>query len=799
MKVFLCQTQINSFFIPVVPHAQCTLAAHISDVAEVQISGFTEDGFYPSIDETIKRIIEFQPDVVGITIQFAASNSSGIELAKRVKEYNPEITVIAGGHHATFTAEGLLSTHYFDAIFYGEGEVSLRDYVIKKDFRDVKGVIYLCGNEVVNTGPAPLMDLNDLKPPAYHLLKTSFNIMYGIESSRGCPYKCDFCETRNFFGGVKTRKMSPDHFIENAKKLVEDVGGCFALISDDCFTADMKGHAKPICEKLVEAKLPIMFMIQARMDNLLDNLEMIPLIAKAGVKILLLGIESIYQQTRDLMNKDSKVSNKQIENLINTLHKNGIAVMGSIVTGYPNETAEMIYETVNQLIRWELDIIHMFIATPYPGSQLQKRLAENGDILHTNYDLFNGLNRIVKTIPESTMEAVANARRNFYLRPDNIKRRLEDASNRNITEIAPAAMLSRGLLSPELACPRNAGEWVKMLQGLNLYLCENIPKKNLNCAYTAVIKFMIDSAVVFLHVMDGLPVDVCMEGSAYDLCIETDQNVFVNLWVLARYDILSMFMLGKVNARNASLDTLSEFVIWFTEIQSLLRWGLIFEFKLPAVRSIADDWFKQDKNRLLKFQKLFDDESTMFIGTNNGTGLWIEFSNQLTFGEILLNKKNNYEAQYDLEVKETTLKEILSGGYHILFDLLDNLQLVMKQVQKKEDIKPKEFFRKVMPSKFLHEKSQNINITIQFNIGFEPDSPEDIWWATIRNNKLFVGNGMPPEAAAAVISTEKESYNRMINRKVSPMQLYNERKSVLKGDMQKMMQFVSCFEDLYSK
>lgn len=794
MRIFLCQTSSTSSKVPVIPYSQLALAAQIEDIAEVQVAGNSEDGTYPTASVILEKIKEFNPDAVGITIEYAVAFSASLELAKQIKEFNPKITVVSGGHHATFTAPLLLASGFIDAIFTGEGETTIHEFALTNDIKRVPNAIYLENGEIIRTPSAPLVDVNELRAPAYHLLSKSKRPLLGIESSRGCPFNCDFCETRNFFGSGKLRKMSPEHFIKNLKQVIEVTGGGNFIMLDDNFTADMKGHVKPICEALIKEDLPASFFFQARVDDMLRDIDLLPLLAKAKFKSVLLGIEAIYDETLDLMNKKAKYNKETIRKLVKACKDNGIAVFGAIVFGYPNETPDMILNTSEYLISLDVDTISMTIATPIPGSALYKNAIENKQLLSTNFDYYGGMHRVLSTIPDTTPLAAANARRNFFIRPQYIRRILNNAidpAKSDISGFMPAGLLCHNLSMPEQSMPRNTEEWVKVLEGLSLFLSDNLVDRNLD--YSADIGFIFGSEALMITVKKGIPVAVNTLQNDCDVVIESSVETMVDFLIWSPLDIISAFILGEVKS-NSDFDKLSDFIIWFNESQQLLRWAITIRRDVPKLRYRLQSWLNNDSKRLEKFEELISKELTLYIGTEE-LGLVMKFSSSKGLDDLYLAKDYSEKTNYKWLIEKKELNRIIDDGFDVLINILDTLEFKENISHVIEFKTPREFF-KTLPSKFKSEKSMNVNMVIQYLVRMEDESVES-WYMEIKNGVLHITVGTSVGTPTAIIKIPITNFLKMINGRTTPPELFTTGGMELIGLPQTMIQMAACFENMF--
>jgi anaerobic magnesium-protoporphyrin IX monomethyl ester cyclase len=799
MKILLCQT--NTKFLPAapgIPYAQLTLAAHIEDAADVRITGCSSNGRFPSNDEIIKQIVEFQPEVVGMTIEYAVATSNSVLLAKQIRQLNPGIKIIAGGHQATFISDELLNTKLFDAIFIGEGEYSLRKYVIEGDYSDVPGVRYMKNSKIQDTGRSPLVDVNSLNPPAYHLMPKGLKLLMGIESSRGCPYQCNYCETRNFFGSGLYRKMSPEIFIRNLRHILDSGSSFNFFLVDDCFTADMKGHAKEICNALIKEDLVINFMIQARVDNLIQNLDMLPMFKKAGLRTIILGIESIYQHTLNSMNK-SGYTEQGIKDLLKSCQDNGLKTFVSVIFGYPNETREMILRTTDFFIENNINAVSMSLVTPLPGSDLYRQALKNNEILSQDYDLYDYTHRLWSKMPKYSVDTVNIARRRFYLRPDYIEEVLTGiigSTEIDVPTLQVAAIFTFAVRNPLVASPRTAEEFLRLLEGLRRVLAKKM--KSTPKEYNQVIRFQVESISLYFTVENGLLTKIDDKSdSHHDFSVLLDIPTFVDLILGYQFDIVSALVLGKVKiSEQVKMLEISNFISWFWEIQKLLQWEVDILRSIKILPERINEWINEDNKRTTHFKETFLNESILFLHTGSkeegGVKFYFEKPNKLL--DILFVKKKPEKINFEVIIDRQEMKKIFQGDISTLFNILISQDIKVISQKTLELIEePKQFFEKLIDN-FNPEAAEYINLKIQYIIKKENEEKE-LWWLKINEKKLDIYREELDGKPDASILISKKSFLELINGRKHPLELITGKEMKIEGNPMLVMRMDKCFKE----
>ncbi|MEM1619135.1 MAG: radical SAM protein [Fervidicoccaceae archaeon] len=361
------------------PLGLASLAGAVRDFADVRIVDAEAERL--SRSRLVERLEELDPDVIGVTVNASIYHDEAVEVARVAKRLGA--FAIAGGHHATF-AYPLLLKSGFDAVVLGEGERAFRELLLSLEERGrpprAPGLAFLdAEGRMVAEPPALLENLDDLPLPAYDLLNRRLyragalspsSSIALLESSRGCPYDCDFCDVSPFWGR-RWRLKSSRRVIEELE-LVAGLGYNWVFFVDDNFV--IPGRVKERLELLsviAERGLDrLSYIVQLRADLAARHPELVDAMARAGVKVAFLGVESGDEGVLREMKKSSGVA--QALEAVEALSKRGILVLGGFVIGAPYETVEAMKRTlklVRRLIERGLDALQITIYTPLPGSK----------------------------------------------------------------------------------------------------------------------------------------------------------------------------------------------------------------------------------------------------------------------------------------------------------------------------------------------------------------------------------------------------------------------------------------------
>jgi len=189
-----------------------------------------------------------------------------------------------------------------------------------------------------------------------------------IITSRGCPFKCDFC-SRPIFGN-KFRSRTPANIAEEVET-VRELGYERVWFADDCFTLDRKRMLN-ICDELVRRRINIGWECLSRVDTV--DLEVAERMKQAGCVRVFFGIESGSEKILKIMNKHA--TTKQAMGAVHIFKKVGVQVGAFFIIGYPGENDETVLETVNFAASLPLDYLSFTFPYPIPGTPLFERVKD---------------------------------------------------------------------------------------------------------------------------------------------------------------------------------------------------------------------------------------------------------------------------------------------------------------------------------------------------------------------------------------------------------------------------------------
>jgi anaerobic magnesium-protoporphyrin IX monomethyl ester cyclase len=270
------------------------IASHIKDLADVRI---VDNRLHKMDHYKIKKILsKFNPHYVGISCNYTSQIYIVYKLASIAKKQN--CRVVVGGWHPSVTVDETLSHQSIDIVVRGEGELTFRELLQKQDPTRILGLSYKKDGVIVHNPDRPLQKIRYLDLPNRKLRSFNARNTYNylgfpidcIETSRGCPYSCDFCSIHKFYQGSYRHREIADVIREIKSKEVMNHSG-FIFITDDNFMVNKK-YVMELCDAIIHNKIIKYFIAQVRVDSIVNHPIVFKRMAEAGFIYLFLGIES---------------------------------------------------------------------------------------------------------------------------------------------------------------------------------------------------------------------------------------------------------------------------------------------------------------------------------------------------------------------------------------------------------------------------------------------------------------------------------------------------------------------------
>ncbi len=289
-----------------------------------------------------------------------------------------------GPHASTTPAESMRRVPEVDGMFVGEPEdavVALAGLDSLDRLFDVPSITFRTNGTVTPhrahgqyTGfqqtPSPAWDLLALEHYALPMVNKPYVL---VETSRGCPYTCDFC-VAPIHQGHKFRERSPKALVDEIERQHRELGLDFFYLWGDTVTLNVKSFTA-FCDELIARKLPIQWFGNARADNLTDP-AFVHRLKQAGCWMLALGIETESEEVRKDMTK--RLERQKIQMAFKNMRDAGVKSFAFFIFGYPGETPDTMAATTKYAIELDPDFANFYPAVPYPGTALYEKCVKEG-------------------------------------------------------------------------------------------------------------------------------------------------------------------------------------------------------------------------------------------------------------------------------------------------------------------------------------------------------------------------------------------------------------------------------------
>jgi len=338
-----------------------------------------------SFEQIGEQINNFQPDLVGISINFTPYFDMALETARLCKSIFPDIPVVAGGHHATAVPEDVIKTGFFDFVILGEGENRILQLInsISKDdpslLKKIDGIAFRDQDMIViNPISSHIQNLDQLP-----ILEIKNDIGM-IITSRGCPKNCNFCSIANVMG-KKVRFRSLESVMEEIAKGIENGVRQFDF-EDDHLTID-RNRAKKLFGEIANRFSNYNLTLSVMNGVLADTLdeELIELMKLAGFEWLNIPLVSGSPRIQQQVKRNQ--SYQHFSDVISWAQKYRLKIVAYLIIGLPEDNLDQMIDDIVFLAGLPV-LIGPSIFYPPPGSVTFKNCIQKGYITGTDYVLY---------------------------------------------------------------------------------------------------------------------------------------------------------------------------------------------------------------------------------------------------------------------------------------------------------------------------------------------------------------------------------------------------------------------------
>ena len=308
----------------------------------------------------------FDCDLVAIST-FSAQIFEAYRVATRLRERG--IRVAMGGLHVSSLPEEALE--FADYVVVGEGE-NVWPAVVKSAERGDSA-------QVFDAQDFPAVDVAELPIPRYDLLEGREYNRFTVQTSRGCPYRCEFCAS-NVMLGKPYRKRPVEHVVRDIRAIQELYPNAFIEFADDNTFVD-----KEWSKELLRAIEPLRIKWFTETDiSVADDDELLQLLSRSGCRQLLIGLEAPDSAALAGIEVKSDFKARRgpgYRDAVQRIQAQGVTVNGCFVLGLDGQTPAIFQQVLDFAESIPLFEVQVTLQTAFPGTPLYERFSREGRIL----------------------------------------------------------------------------------------------------------------------------------------------------------------------------------------------------------------------------------------------------------------------------------------------------------------------------------------------------------------------------------------------------------------------------------
>ncbi|MCT4509186.1 MAG: B12-binding domain-containing radical SAM protein [Tepidibacter sp.] len=367
MKILL--TTLNSKFI----HTNLAiryLNSFCKDLADITVAEYTINN---SVDYILKEIYKQKSDIV-VFSTYIWNVDDTIKICKNLKKVSPHIKILLGGPEVSYDFEEFMREHKcIDYIIYGEGELTFREFIEyslgKKDIDNVDGLVYREDEAVMVNKPRELIqDLNIIPSPYENIDKKEYeNRIVYYETSRGCPFNCQYCLSSTIKGlrffDIDRVKMELKNLIDASVKQVKFV--------DRTFNAK-KEYALDIMRFIMENDNGFTNFHFEVTAHLIDD-DMLEFLSKCspGLFQFEIGVQSTNEKTLKEVGRTQNF--ERLSHVVNKVSSfKNIHQHLDLIAGLPYEDYESFRNSFNTVFNLDIEQLQLGFLKMLKGSGIRK-------------------------------------------------------------------------------------------------------------------------------------------------------------------------------------------------------------------------------------------------------------------------------------------------------------------------------------------------------------------------------------------------------------------------------------------
>ncbi len=343
-------------------------------LCDVTLATSADDVFETALAQHRPRIVGVVEDNFNFLTKMCLTRNRELAFRMCAAARRAGVATFVNGADATDRAAEYLSAG-FDFVIAGEPEGALTE-VLSDALHDCRASRSETVSRVLR---APRVAIDSLPDAAWDLVdideyRRAWQQAHGyfsinLVSSRGCPYRCNWCAKPVFGSSYSFR--SPERLAREMAQVKNELGAEHVWFADDIFALSPQ-WTRTFADAVEQAGAQLPFKMQSRCD--LMTRDTVAALKRAGCAEVWMGAESGSQKILDAMDKGTRVA--QIYEARENLRRHGIRACYFLQFGYPGETWEDIQKTIRMVRETGPDDVGISVSYPLPGTRFYARVAE---------------------------------------------------------------------------------------------------------------------------------------------------------------------------------------------------------------------------------------------------------------------------------------------------------------------------------------------------------------------------------------------------------------------------------------
>ena len=256
-------------------------------------------------------------------------------------------------------------------------------------------------------------DITQSPPPDFRLVNMDRYIYSIIQFSRGCPFKCDFCDVTALFG-KRPRTKTSHQIIHELDAIMEQGDVRYVLFADDNLIGNkslLKKEVLPVLIDWRKKKKPGFFFATQLTINLVDDDELMKMLIDAGFRQIFIGLETPDVNSLKGSLKIQNLNRDPFANIIK-LHQTGFCIAGGFIVGFDTDTSSIFQRQIDFIQQSGIPLPIVNILKAPPGTVLYERMKKEGR-LFKDFAFYEGDTNIIpvmdkKMLNEGFIELISN-------------------------------------------------------------------------------------------------------------------------------------------------------------------------------------------------------------------------------------------------------------------------------------------------------------------------------------------------------------------------------------------------------